>query len=306
MKPVAILDFGTNTFNLLIAIAEGDTFKRLYSGKQAVKLGRGGIHKRTITDEAMERGFTAIKNHMETIASFGAEEIHAYATSAIRNAENGNEFAAEVRRRFGFTVNVIPGEQEAELIYKGISESVDLGDQVGLILDIGGGSNEFIICDKQKMYWKHSFELGMARILENFNITDPITHGEIADIEAYYRDELELLFEKVAEYKPTVLIGASGSFDTLAAMFKHKLQLKGTDHTSFRIELKDYKEIHHKLTGSTLKERETMPGMEPVRIEMIVPATIFINFVMESCGLEQMYQSDYALKEGVMATLLES
>lgn len=306
MKPVAILDFGTNTFNLLIAKSKGDTFQRLYSGKQAVKLGRGGIHKRTITDEAMERGFTAIKNHMETIAAHGAEEIHAYATSAIRNADNGDEFAEEVKQRFGFTVNVIPGEREAELIYRGISESVDLEDQTGLILDIGGGSNEFIICDKDKMYWKHSFELGMARILEKFNISDPITPEEITAIEAYYQAELTLLFDKVAEYKPTALIGASGSFDTIAAMLKHKLQLAGSDASSLEIDLHDYKGIHGMLLASTLKEREAMPGMEPVRIEMIVPATIFINFVVESCGLEMMYQSDYALKEGVMATLLES
>lgn len=306
MKPVAILDFGTNTFNLLIAEPAGNSFKRLYSGKQPVKLGRGGIHKRTITPEAMIRGFTAIKNHLKTIEFYGAEEIHAYATSAIRNADNGAEFAAEIERKFGFHVNVIPGGREAELIYRGITESVDLGDQTGLILDIGGGSNEFIICDREKMYWKHSFELGMARILEKFSISDPITIDEIEAIETYYRDELQLLFEKVEELKPAVLIGASGSFDTIAAMLSHKLQLIGSDRSSMKIEMEQYMEIHHKLIASTLKEREVMPGMEPVRIEMIVAATIFINFVMESCRLEKMYQSDYALKEGVMAEMLES
>lgn len=306
MKPVAILDFGTNTFNLLIAQDEGKSFKRIYSGKEAVKLGRGGINKRMITDEAMERGFKAISNHMDIIKSYGAEEIHAYATSAMRNAENGNAFAEEIERRFSFHVNIIPGEQEAELIYKGITESVDLGAETGLILDIGGGSNEFIICDRHKMHWKHSFELGMARILEQFTISDPITKEEIANIEKYYKAELGLLFENVRKFKPTVLIGASGSFDTIAAMLIHKLQLSGNGRTSLNILPEDYRVIHHILLNSTISERKNMPGMEPVRIEMIVPATIFINFVMVSCGLKQMYQSDYALKEGVMATLIES
>ncbi len=303
--PVAILDFGTNTFNLLIAEKDGNSFRRLYSGKQAVKLGRGGIHKSMLTADAMERGYTAIRNHMDTISTYGVSEIHAYATSAIRNADNGGDFVAEVKRKFNFNINVISGEEEAELIYRGITESIDFKDRKGLIMDIGGGSIEFIICDKDRMYWKHSFELGMARILEKFTISDPITNDEIAFIEAYYLSELSLLTEKVDEFKPTSLIGASGSFDTIAAMLKHKLQLDNPDTSSMEISHPQYDEIHSLLLSSTLKEREVMPGMEAVRIEMIVPATIFINFVIDSCKLTSIYQSDYALKEGVMSTLVE-
>jgi len=303
--PVAILDFGTNTFNLLIAEGNGNSFRRLYKGKQAVKLGRGGIHKGMLTEDAMERGYTAISNHLKTLASYQVTEIHAYATSAIRNASNGAEFVAEVKRRFDFDVNVISGEMEAELIYRGITESVDFKNQRALILDIGGGSNEFIICDGEKMYWKHSFELGMARILEKFSVSDPITPQEIAEIEAYYKAELQLLFDNVSEFKPTVLVGASGSFDTIAAILKHRLKQTEIRTSSFEISKENYNEIHSLLLGSTLKEREVMPGMEAVRIEMIVPATIFINFVINSCELTTLYQSDYALKEGVMARLLE-
>ncbi len=304
--PVAILDFGTNTFNLLIAKGDGQSFKTLYNGKQAVKLGRGGIHKGMLTDDAMERGYAAIKNHLETIASYHVTEIHAYATSAIRNAGNGMEFVAEVKRRFNFDIHVISGEKEAELIYRGIKESIDFKNQRGLILDIGGGSNEFIICDATHMFWKHSFELGMARILEKFTISDPITAEEVATIEKYYNAELRLLLEKVEEYKPTLLIGASGSFDTIAAILKHKLNQSEYTTSSIEISLDQYSEIHNLLVASTLKEREMMPGMEPVRIEMIVPATIFINFVIDNCGISTLYQSAFALKEGVISTLLES
>jgi len=302
--PVAILDFGTNTFNLLIAEKDGHSFKRLYSGKQAVKLGRGGIHKNMLTADAMQRGYTAIQRHMETISSYGVKDIHAYATSAIRSADNGSEFVAEVKRKFNFNIHVISGDKEAELIYRGITESVDFKDEKGLIMDIGGGSVEFIICDNDRMYWKHSFELGMARILEKFNISDPISSKEADSIEAYYQSELNLLMEKVAAYKPTVLIGASGSFDTIAAMLKHKLQLDNPDPSSMEISQSQYNDIHSLLLNSTLKEREVMPGMEAVRLEMIVPATIFINFVIDSCQLTAIYQSDYALKEGVMSTLV--
>ncbi len=264
------------------------------------------MHKGLLTKDAMERGFTAISRHIETIATYNITEIHAYATSAIRNASNGAEFVAEVKKRFNFDVNVISGEKEAELIYRGITKSVDFKDQRALVLDIGGGSNEFIICDGDKMYWKHSFELGMARILERFTISDPITSQEISEIEAYYKAELKLLFEKVDEFKPTLLIGASGSFDTLVAMLKHRLKQTEISTSSFEISMDRYSEIHSLLLGSTLKEREVMPGMEAVRVEMIVPATIFINFVINSCELSTLYQSDYALKEGVMVSMLES
>ena len=118
----------------------------------------------------------------------------------MRNAENGPAFAEEIRRRFGFSVNIIPGEREAELIYKGIMESVALKEQTAMIVDIGGGSIEFIICNKEEVLWKQSFELGMARILEAFSVSDPITAAEITDVENYFESELQPLIEAVKKY----------------------------------------------------------------------------------------------------------
>ncbi len=116
----------------------------------------------------------AINNHLETIKKFEVEEIRAFATSAIRNASNGQQFVDEVEKRFGFRVRVIPGEREAELIYKGVRQAVEITEKKVMILDIGGGSNELIICNNEGIIWKHSFELGMARIIELFDISDPI------------------------------------------------------------------------------------------------------------------------------------
>ena len=302
--PVAILDFGTNTFNLLIATQEGSGFRVLYDGKQPVKLGKGGIGKRILTREAMERGFSAIQQHMHTIKKHGANEIHAYATSAMRNADNGQEFADLIDQKFGFRTHIINGEEEAALIYGGIRESVDFGDETAMILDIGGGSNEFIICNSEGILWKHSFELGMARIIEQFNISDPITPQEVSEIETYYAQELELLKERAEQYRPTMLVGASGTFDTLAAMASYRYGIKTGGASSVSIAPEIYRELHHALLNSTTEERLNMPGMEPVRVEMIVPATIFINFVYHSCGLKSITQSRYALKEGVMARLV--
>lgn len=303
--PVAILDFGTNTFNLLIAEKTGNTFKVLYDGKEPVKLGKGGINKGFITPEAMERGFTAIANHMKTIEAFGANDIRAFATSAMRNAVNGKEFAEQVRQRFGFRTRIIDGDEEAALIYGGIRESVNFGNDTAIIMDIGGGSIEFIICNAEGIFWKRSFELGMARIIEKFEVSDPIKGSEVKAIEAYYAAELTALFEQADRYRPTMLVGASGTFDTLAAMGTHRFGLRSHDKSSVEIKVEQYRELHELLLHSTAEERMKMPGMEPVRVEMIVPAVIFINFVFHSCGLRTLSQSRYALKEGAMARLVK-
>jgi exopolyphosphatase/guanosine-5'-triphosphate,3'-diphosphate pyrophosphatase len=301
---IAILDFGTNTFNLLIAERKDRSFTILHSSKQPVKLGRGGIQINRLTPDAFERGFIAINNHLETIRKYRVEEIRAFATSAIRNATNGNQFVDEVEKRYGFRVRVIPGDREAELIYKGVRQAVEITEKKVMILDIGGGSNEFIICNREGIIWKHSFELGMARILELFDISDPITHEEIHALESYFMHELEPLFDEVRKQKPLTLIGASGSFDTFYAIIRHRAGMVADVGHGREITLAEFKKIYRLLLRSTIAERKVMPGMEPVRVEMVVPAVIFVNFVLRECNIKQLVQSEFALKEGVISELV--
>ena len=301
---IAILDFGTNTFNLLIAERRDRGFNIIFTSKQPVKLGQGGIQINRITPAAFERGFTAIQNHMESIKKFQVEEVRAFATSAVRNASNGQSFVEEVQKRFGFRVRVIPGDREAVLIYKGVRQAFPMNRKKVMILDIGGGSNEFIICDDQGISWKHSFELGMARILELFELSDPITHEEIHALEAYFRHELGPLFEAVKKEKPRTLIGASGSFDTFYAMVRmHAGVVEDVDH-SHMLPMPEFRRIHQQLLRSNHAERMNMPGMEPVRVDMIVPAVIFVSFVIRECRIRKLVQSDFALKEGVISELV--
>ena len=301
---IAIFDFGTNIFNLLIAEREERGFKILYTGKQPVKLGQGGIHSSFLTPDAFERGFTAIQNHMEVVRRFKVEEIRAFATSAIRNAMNGEDFVEEVRSRFGFRTRIIPGEREAELIYKGVRQSIRLTGNKVMILDIGGGSNEFIICNQEGVSWKHSFELGMARILELFTLSDPITEEEITAIESYFQQGIAPLMEAVKREKPMALIGASGAFDTFHALIQNRTGKEPDGKPGRELPMKEYQKLHKSLLQSTELERMAMPGMEPVRVEMIVPASIFVSFVLRECRIGHLYHSGYSLKEGVIAELL--
>lgn len=301
---IAILDFGTNTFNLLIAKRKERSFEILFSGKQPVKLGRGGIHINRITPAAFERGYVAIHNHMETIKKFEVKEVRAFATSAIRNASNGQQFVDEVESRFDFRVRVIPGDREAALIYKGVRQAYAMSDKKVMILDIGGGSNEFIICNDKGISWKHSFELGMARILELFELSDPISHEEIQALEAYFKHELGPLLEAVKKEKPRTLIGASGSFDTFYAMTRHRSGVVDDVGHSRPLAMSEFKRIHQQLIRSSHTQRMNMPGMEPVRVDMIVPAVIFVSLVIRECHIRNLVQSEFALKEGVISELV--
>ena len=303
---IAILDFGTNTFNLLIANTDDEKkLNIIHTCKQPVKLGKGGIDRGIIKEDAFLRGITAIEKHLETIKSYNVEKIYAFATSAIRDATNKNKFIKEVKDRFNIYIHIIPGEREAELIYKGVRQSMDLGTLPVLILDIGGGSNEFIIANDKKIFWKESFNLGMARLLEKFKPNDPITENEIINIENYLHSELQPLFKALKLYEPVHLVGASGSFETFNALLAHIYPENYAQGLSYHeLYLNDYIYLHKKLITSTLKERSNMPGMEAVRVEMIVLASIFVNFTLQQCKFTKIYQSDYALKEGIIAEIL--
>jgi len=303
---IAIIDFGTNTFNLLIAdTTNTKKIDYLHSSKQPVRLGKGGITTSQITDEAIERAFSALVKFYSIIKKYKVEKIYGYGTSAIREAKNGKIFLSEVKTKFDLYVNIIPGEREAELIYKGVRQSCKFTEEKFLILDIGGGSNEFIIADKNKIYWKESFKLGMARLLETFNPDDPIKRITTNKLKYFLKEELSELIKAIKIHKPKVLVGASGSFETFHALLKHKMPEKYTDNRPQReIYLEDYHNLAHELIQSTIEERKIMPGMEEVRVEMINLASIFVNFTIENCGLERILYSEYALKEGVVAELL--
>jgi len=300
----AVLDFGTNTFNLLIVERKDRSFHILHTSKQPVKLGKGGIETNRIAPDAIERGFVALQNHMETIDRFHVDEIRAFATSAIRNAENGEKFAEDVYHKFGFRVRIIPGDREAELIYKGVRQIVPMDERNVMILDIGGGSNEFIICNRFGIVWKHSFELGMARVLELFTLSDPMRAEEIRALESYFMDGLAPLLEAVRRTRPHTLIGASGSFDTFHDLISHRLGLEPDQKHGREILMTEYNKLHNLLLLSNSEQRRNMPGMEPVRVEMIVAASIFVNFVIHACHIRHLYHSEFALKEGVISELV--
>ena len=220
MNRIAIIDLGTNTFNLLIAgIKVAPNYETVYQTKVSVKLGEGGIDKGFITSTAFQRGVDALKKYKEIIDGYNVLKVIAIATSAIRGASNGNEFVKVIKEECGIEIQTISGDKEAEYIYWGVREALKMDDvNPSLIIDIGGGSTEFIIANNKEIYWKQSFLLGAARLLEMFKPSNPITDEEVDLIIKYFKEELKPLFDAVKKYPIRELIGSSGSFDSLAEL----------------------------------------------------------------------------------------
>ncbi|PBQ33408.1 phosphatase [Sphingobacteriaceae bacterium] len=305
---IAVIDCGTNTFNLIIIeLLDPKKYTKVYSTRIAVKLGEGAINKGYIARAAFVRGLDAIRIFKEKFEEHKVEHALAFATSAIRDASNGEEFVREIKQTFGIYIDVIDGNREAELIYFGIREAVKLGDHISLIMDIGGGSNEFILANAEKIFWKQSFNIGAARLLERFQHSNPITVEEKTAIDAYLTEQLQPLVKACEKFKPTELVGSSGAFESLIEMIHS--ELGGEPLTGDKTEYEPDLSSHFKITGlikkSTLEERRNIKGLLPIRFDMIVISCIMVDHILNLLNLEKMRVSTYSLKEGALAEYLQ-
>jgi len=298
-QKLAVIDLGTNTCNLLIAEFEGDIYHILFQGKEVVKLGKDRINNKELSENALDRAINAIRKHQEKIGHYGISQVEIIATSAIREATNNDWFQQQIKANTGLNLQIISGEKEAQLIFEGVKLAFGDIDDHSLILDIGGGSNEFILTQNNEPIWKQSFPLGMARIIEKFSPSDPITNSEIDQITHYFYSNLENLWERLRGLQISCLIGCSGAFDTIADLID---QTDPGTKIRIRQEIKttDFDEVYQRLIKSTTAERTLIKGMESIRIEMIVPSVIFIKMILDQLNVHKIYQTDFALREGVL------
>lgn len=304
MKRVAIIDMGTNTFHLLMADVAPPAFTITYREKVPVKIGVGGINQGIITPEAIERAVTTLRSFKNTITEAGVTTVHALGTSALRNAQNGKEVISRIESETGIHTQLISGLQEAEYIYKGARAAINLGQDPCLIMDIGGGSVEFIIGNQASILWSHSFEIGGQRLLERFQRHDPITSEEVDTLFQYFEVELKSLMEALKLHHPKILVGSSGTFDTLSDIycFRHDLAVQETPETPFSRTAFD--EIYEELLVKDRAARMQIPGMIEMRVDMIVVACCLINYLLQRHTFQNIRVSSYSLKEGVLASLI--
>jgi exopolyphosphatase / guanosine-5'-triphosphate,3'-diphosphate pyrophosphatase len=305
-KRVAVMDLGTNTFHLLIA--EGDDvtgLREIVHEQEPVKLGEGGINKGLIQPAAFERGINTMLKYHQLIVQNNVTQVKAIATSALRNAANGQEFIDKVKEQTGIAIELINGDEEAAYIYKGVKACGCLSDANSLIVDIGGGSVEFIICDAESIKWKQSFEIGAARLMDKFHQTDPIPKESITELIQYLENCVKDLFVEAGHYNIDNIIGSSGVFETYAALIEkdkeNPFDLKTVKYYEF--EKATLLKTIEKLISSSHRERAAMQSIIPIRIDMIVTASILTRFVVERLEINKVAMSSYSLKEGVITAM---
>lgn len=305
---VAIIDCGTNTFNLLIVeIEENKQFKKIFNTRLPVKLGEGAINHGFIAQVPFNRGLSAIEAFESEIKNRQVDTTIAFATSAIRDAKNGQDFVALVKEKHNINIQIIDGDKEAELIYLGVKSAIQPQSQFSLIMDIGGGSTEFILADHEKIIWQHSFQLGAARLLDRFKPSDPITEAEMEAIYAFLKLKLEPLLLVGINYKCKELIGSSGAFDSLVEIIHSELggEVLTENKTEYCIDLSKYRIIADRIQSSDIEERRRIKGLVAMRVDMIVISCLMIDFILKEMDLKNMRVSTYSLKEGALMEYLK-
>lgn len=302
MRRVAIIDMGTNTFHLLVADVHTDNrYDIVYRDHAVVRIGKDGINDGLITESAFNKAVDALVSFRKMIDRYDADEILAVGTSAVRNARNGSALKERIHSLTGIDVRIISGDEEAELIFLGISAALKLGDTPNLIVDIGAGSVEFIIGNGQQLLWKQSFEIGGQRLLERFMKHDPIAPAEVLALDEYFAATLGPLLERVDQYRPRTLVGSAGSFDTLSEIFSVRSGMpyqRAAAETPLSVN--GFHDIYRDLVRMNREQRLAIPGMIEMRVDMIVVACCLIRYILERHPFDTMRVSTYSLKEGIL------
>jgi len=308
----AIIDLGTNTFHLLIVEKTDHSYKTLFRESRPAKIGQAGINQGLITEAGIDRALAVLTYFRQILDQHAVapEQVAAIGTSAIRVARNQGEFIDRVRQETGIQIQVISGDREAEYIYKGVRAAGVLDTETSLIIDIGGGSVEFILGNQERIFWKQSFEIGGQRLLERFmpgapDRSDPISPASMRRLYDYLQEQLLPLANAVHQYQPTVLVGSSGSFDTLIDMwYMHERgHLPDPDQHAFQLPFDEFYRAFELLISRTHAERMQIPGMIELRVDMIVVGVCLIDYVLKTYAIAQIRTSTYSLKEGVLASL---
>ena len=320
LRRVAVIDCGTNTFNLrIVDIVEPSIspnnlaprpWKNIFSLRIPVKLGKGGIGKNIIRPDRIARGLDALGVMKEAIHNYDVIEVYVIATSALRDASNSSVFVDRTLALYGYNVIIISGAAEAELIQTGLALTfTPQSGECVLTMDIGGGSTECILWNNDKMLWSRSFDVGVARLGELFKMSDRFG----ADKDEAYNKMLPYLNDVLAPLKtaldnlqPTILVGSSGSFDTFYSVLNPNIQSvssKGEYPRAIEIDIDAFEKLSAEFMHNTLKERLSMNGMPPDRAAFMPYASALVRWVMSSSKFQKFYRSKYALREGVLNRL---
>ncbi len=302
MSKLAVIDIGTNSIHMVLAeILPDASFKVLDRFKDMTRLGNGVFATRRLSDEAMARALEVLKTLVTLARNKGFERIVAVATSAVREAQNGGDFVALIMEQTGLKVRVISGTEEARLIFLGVKNSIALPDGPTLVVDIGGGSVELIAGNREGLIHGKSLKLGAIRLAEQFLPQTPPSESMMHALSNAVFTHLRDAFGSFKMKKFHSLIATSG----MAGNVGEVVHLRQTgrplpQHNLATILLRDIRSLEAELAKSSIKARLAIPGLDPKRVDTLLPATVVLRCLLELSGLHAITLCDKAIREGVI------
>ena len=300
---IAAIDVGSNSLHMVVAQVDADgAVTTLWRMKEMVGLGRIGFPSRRLSHEAVDRAVATLRRFQQAATARQCEKILAVATSAVREAENGGDFLERVRRELGLNVRVVSAREEARLIYLGVRHEVPLGGRPHFIVDVGGGSVEFIVGDAEKALLLESRKLGAARMTARYIGSDPVSPADLKSLLAHYDRELKPLCDRVAALKPAAALGTSGTLENLAEMC-HALYGRESGGPNV-VRRESLGRLVSRLLESRTKDRAAMSGLDDQRKDQVTAGALLVNELLRRLDVSELRVCRSALREGILLDYL--
>ncbi len=305
-RVVAFIDIGTNSVRLLVVrLNPNHSYTVLTRQKQQVRLGDGEFEDEEILPEAAERAVVVCKTLTDLARTFKAEEFVAVATSAMREASNQQEILHRLRQEARIDIRVISGQEEARLIYLGVSSGLHLEGKQAFFIDIGGGSTEIAVGSERDYQYLESFKLGSIRLTNQYvprSDTGPITQERYKKIQQHIKNSIIRSVKKIKKLLPDCGVASSGTAMNLAEIAHKALQ----PDTASPVVLthRDLKKVVSLICSLPLEERRKIPGMNPERADIIVPGAAILETFMEELSLESITVTGRGLQDGLLVDYL--
>ena len=303
---IAALDLGTNSFHLLIAeVRPGGQFEALAREKAMIRLGDVVARKGRVTSAAADVAIQTVRRFKLLADAAEVSEVHACATSAIRQAANGASIVDRIEAETGIAVEVISGRREAELIFGAIRASVLLDPAPALCFDLGGGSLEIMVGDSANLRWATSENLGVGRLTAEFVQSDPISKDDRRRLEHHLASVLGPVAEAVKPFSPRLAVGSSGTLLDLAHMVAARRSADvpvSLNQLSFSRD--EFLGLHRQIIGSKASDRLRMEGLESRRVDLIPAGSTLLAAAMDLFGFDAMTVSEWALREGIVLDVI--
>ena len=306
----ASIDIGTNTLRLLIAELDNDGLRPVIYKRKITRLGGGYDEVSGISREAAERTFAALKEFRRHIDDAGVSTVLAFATSVVRRAKNSAWFTGEVRKKTGIEVTVIHGNEEARLSLQGVLSVIDERQGKKLVIDVGGGSTEFIATIGPDMVGGWSMELGVVHLTEKYLNSDPPSASELKEMESEIKGVLDELMSRMradgidpldfSGKRGATFVGTAGTITTLAAIDQDLDVYDRAKINNYTLSRERIAELYEGLCPMTLVERQTVLSLEKGREDLIVPGSAITLLAMDAFGFDRAKVSDAGLLEGII------